>query len=150
MARPHTGESDVYSSGDELPPPGKRKVIVAQRPNNFMYTLKVRLGLKFLSFFGYLLSIWDSTITRVSRTYLYCFIAKNSGTFNKFTTFRLCIFIKCNDINDSPHCLSDLRKSSKNLRALWDAKQCKVEMKKVTSSYKKLKSGLRHNSNIKK
>ena len=50
LARPHTGESDVYSSGDELPPPGKRKVIVAQRPNNFMYTLKVRIGLKFYQF----------------------------------------------------------------------------------------------------
>ena len=42
LARPQTGESDVYSSGDELPPPGKRKVIVAQRPNNFMWTIKVR------------------------------------------------------------------------------------------------------------
>ena len=34
---------EAMTSGDDLPPPpsGKRKVIVAQRPNNFLWTLKV-------------------------------------------------------------------------------------------------------------
>ena len=43
LTRQQTEESDVLSSGDDLPPPaaGKRKVIIAQRPNSFMWSLKV-------------------------------------------------------------------------------------------------------------
>jgi hypothetical protein len=39
----YEAELEVFSSGEDLPPPpsGKRKVIVAQRPNNFLWTLKV-------------------------------------------------------------------------------------------------------------
>ena len=36
---------DGFTSGEDLPPPppaGKRKVIVAQRPNSFLWTLKVK------------------------------------------------------------------------------------------------------------
>ena len=59
LTRQQTEESDVLSSGDDLPLPsgGKRKVIVAQRPNSFMWSLKVgneREKCYLLDFFGML------------------------------------------------------------------------------------------------
>jgi hypothetical protein len=40
-----TEESDIFSSGDDLPPPvqGKKKVIVAQRPNNLLHKVRVSI-----------------------------------------------------------------------------------------------------------
>ena len=45
LSRPQAmSDSDILSSGDDLPPPpgGKRKPIVAKRPNNFIWSLQVR------------------------------------------------------------------------------------------------------------
>ena len=41
--KPSETDFEALTSGDDLPPPpsGKRKVIVAQRPNSFLWTLKV-------------------------------------------------------------------------------------------------------------